>query len=201
MKPTAGLAAIRSARSSSPWIEIMIRSGGDGPGSACNRPATSNPLSAPRSTSSSTTSGLNSAVCRRASSPSEAIATTSTPSRCRSRRAERRNPALSSTIRQRRAMTVSIAAGPAGHIPASRKIARRVATRERCAVARSWGSGRAGSAVPRAVAVTPSTPPRRRYGPGARGGQAPPAADVVLQRRGSLRRCVMSFSVPERSGA
>jgi len=54
MKPAAGLAATRSARSSAVWIEMRISCGDGVVDRPWRRPTTSNPLSGPRSTSTST---------------------------------------------------------------------------------------------------------------------------------------------------
>jgi hypothetical protein len=57
--PTAGLAAIKPARSCSSWVEIIITGGGVGnPDRICS--ASAKPFSSPRSTSTSMTSGRRS---------------------------------------------------------------------------------------------------------------------------------------------
>ena len=58
-KPSAGLAAIMSAKSCSECVEIRITDGA-GVRAECNCSTTSNPLSAPRSTSTRVTSGRRS---------------------------------------------------------------------------------------------------------------------------------------------
>ncbi len=133
----AGLAASRSARSSSAWVEIMMTC--TGWARAASRRARSNPLSAPSSTSTRATSGRASRAWRSASAVPVTAPTTRNPPVSSVLRAIWRKPGLSSTSRQRTAMRsgwhgpgpASIAAscnipGPAGNrqhrraLPASR---------------------------------------------------------------------------------
>src|SRR3954451_12343575 len=116
MNPVAGLAAMRSTKSTSGSVEMRISFG---PPSRARARARSNPLSAPRAMSTSTTSGRSSATKRCASAEFVATPTTSISSRSSSDRAASRNPPLSSTIRQRRAMQLRMAARGGSHIAAS----------------------------------------------------------------------------------
>jgi DNA-binding NarL/FixJ family response regulator len=113
----AGLAASRSARSSSACVEIMITWTGTARPSATSWRARSNPLSVPSSTSTRATSGWAWRACCTASAVDEATATTAKPPASRILRAISRKPGLSSTSRQRTAMRPGWH-GPGG--PASR---------------------------------------------------------------------------------
>src|SRR4051794_8464609 len=78
----------------------MIRGGAARP-SPCNCRATSNPLSRPRSMSTSAMSGRSSSTCCTASALVIAVPTTATPSRSSRPRAASRKRGLSSTMRHR----------------------------------------------------------------------------------------------------
>src|SRR4051812_34027094 len=116
MKPTAGLAAMRSTKSTSGDVEMRISFG---PPSRARARARSNPLSAPSAMSTSTTSGCSSATRERASAEFVATPTTSICSRSSSDRAASRNPPLSSTITQRRDTQPRMAPGGGRYIAAN----------------------------------------------------------------------------------
>ena len=100
----AGLAAIKSAKSSFARVEVMITWVRRDPRCATSRRARSKPLSAPSITSTKATSGSASSVRLMASADVEATPTTTIPPLSRISRAIWRKPGLSSTMTQRTPM-------------------------------------------------------------------------------------------------
>jgi DNA-binding NarL/FixJ family response regulator len=98
MNPTAGLAAIRSAKSSSSWVEIRIARAPPASTPPTRFRTSSNPLSAPSTMSTSITSGFSSFISDTASLIVVAIPTTDIPWLSTRRLVLRSNARLSSTM-------------------------------------------------------------------------------------------------------